>query len=345
MCSLQSSLRLRLRLRLWGRTVAGGWVWEALRLWAAAAATATARVRQSLLALGTVTHTHTHTGMHNIVVLISGNGSNLQAIIDAVAAGRLPTARVSLVVSNKAGAFGLERAKKAAIPTLVKTLKSVKDQGKTRVDYDIELAADIKATLGRLAASSSSSSSAAGDSAALPVTPDLVVLAGFMHILSPDFISSFPQGRIINLHPRCLAHSTARMPLTAPLTASSAARSPTRASWCTRSFPKSTVARSLCSGLCPSSSPTRSRRSRSAFIPMSTHCSLRASSRCWPPFLCCDFPASHFYKTQRLCLDLSSAGMSPIYSLESFRRLIRATAANQSSGCACNKRPSIGFAS
>lgn len=112
-----------------------------------------------------------------LVVLISGNGSNLQALIDAIETGDIK-AQIALVVSNKQAAFGLERAAKAGIPVFVKTLKSYKDAGKTRQQYDIDLASNI---LER-------------------AKPSLTVLAGFMHILSPDFLSKF-KTPVINLHP------------------------------------------------------------------------------------------------------------------------------------------------
>ncbi|KAJ2613643.1 phosphoribosylglycinamide formyltransferase [Coemansia sp. RSA 1365] len=115
--------------------------------------------------------------MKNIVVLISGSGSNLQALINAEAKGQLG-GRISLVVSNKKAAYGLVRAAEANIPTLVRTLKEYKDNGKSREDYDRDLAAHIEATQ----------------------TPDLIVLAGWMHILSPAFIDQF-RDKIINLHP------------------------------------------------------------------------------------------------------------------------------------------------
>ena len=83
--------------------------------------------------------------MKNIVVLISGNGSNLQAIIDSINSGHL-NIRISLVISNKKSAFGLERAKKANIPVLILTLKSYIDNGKTRCEYDTDLAKIIKKT-------------------------------------------------------------------------------------------------------------------------------------------------------------------------------------------------------
>ncbi|KAL5038030.1 hypothetical protein BDV3_001785 [Batrachochytrium dendrobatidis] len=125
-----------------------------------------------------------------IVVLISGNGSNLQAIIDAVAAGHIQ-AQISLVVSNKTKAYGLERAAQAGIPTMIKTLKPYRDAGKTRIQYDHDLALDIKSTLASQKPNTSQDS----------LMPDLIVLAGFMHILSPEFLSHFYPGRIINLHP------------------------------------------------------------------------------------------------------------------------------------------------
>ncbi|KAI9482301.1 Bifunctional purine biosynthetic protein ADE5,7 [Coemansia sp. RSA 1290] len=114
--------------------------------------------------------------MKNIIVLISGSGSNLQALINAEQQGGLG-GHISLVVSNKKAAYGLERAANAAIPTAVRTLKQYKDAGKSREDYDRDLAEFIASH-----------------------SPDLIVLAGWMHILSPAFIDRFPN-KIINLHP------------------------------------------------------------------------------------------------------------------------------------------------
>ncbi|KAJ3324517.1 hypothetical protein HDU76_013398 [Blyttiomyces sp. JEL0837] len=124
--------------------------------------------------------------MKKIVVLISGNGSNLQSIINATKSGALPV-EIALVVSNKSTAFGLTRANEAKIPTLTMTLKSFKDQGKTREDYDIALAAKIVETFQSVTGSQQ--------------FPDLVVLAGWMHILSATFLEKFPAGLFINLHP------------------------------------------------------------------------------------------------------------------------------------------------
>lgn len=107
-----------------------------------------------------------------VAVLISGNGSNLQALIDATADGSL-TARVALVVANRADAHGLERAASAGIPTVV--VAPLADE--PRAVYDARLAATVAAA-----------------------QPDVVVLAGWMRILSDAFIQHFPN-RIINLHP------------------------------------------------------------------------------------------------------------------------------------------------
>jgi formyltetrahydrofolate-dependent phosphoribosylglycinamide formyltransferase len=107
-----------------------------------------------------------------LVVLISGFGSNLQAILDAARLGTLPT-RVCAVVSNKADAYGLERARLAGLPAIAHVYK----KGQERTDYDRRLA-DIVASY----------------------RPDWVVLAGWMRILSPAFLERFPN-RVVNLHP------------------------------------------------------------------------------------------------------------------------------------------------
>lgn len=110
-----------------------------------------------------------------LAVLISGEGSNLQAIVDAIDAGEL-NASVEVVISNKASANGLNRAKQAGITAVV--VAPVK--GQSREEYDRRL-------LDTLA----------------PFTPDLIVLAGFMRILSADFVHSFAD-KIINIHPSLL---------------------------------------------------------------------------------------------------------------------------------------------
>ena len=111
-----------------------------------------------------------------LVVFISGNGSNLQAILDATASGTL-NAQVVLVVSNRISAYGLKRAENAGVPTIYFPFKPYREAGKPREAYDADLA-------GRIAA----------------YQPDLIVLAGWMHVLSPAFINRYP-GKIINLHP------------------------------------------------------------------------------------------------------------------------------------------------
>ena len=110
-----------------------------------------------------------------LVVLISGGGSNLQAIIDAVESGSL-NAEIGLVLSNKPEAGGLERAKKHGIATAVLDHKSFA----SRDAFDRELADQIQAA-----------------------SPDLVILAGFMRILTPDFVAGF-EGRLLNIHPSLL---------------------------------------------------------------------------------------------------------------------------------------------
>lgn len=112
-----------------------------------------------------------------IVVLISGSGTNLQALINATQDGSLK-GNIIAVVSNRKNAFGLERAKKAGISTQTFSLKQFKDNGKSRIDFDIHVAKTIKEKY----------------------HPDLVILAGWMHILSPEFLSFF-NNNVMNLHP------------------------------------------------------------------------------------------------------------------------------------------------
>lgn len=107
-----------------------------------------------------------------LVVLISGNGSNLQAILDACAEGTLP-ARVVAVFSNKAEAFGLERARRAGVPAIA----FPKQEGESRADYDLRLAEAVTS-----------------------FRPDYVILAGWMRLLTMAFLGRFPQ-RVVNLHP------------------------------------------------------------------------------------------------------------------------------------------------
>ncbi|MBO85572.1 MAG: phosphoribosylglycinamide formyltransferase [Deltaproteobacteria bacterium] len=111
-----------------------------------------------------------------VVVFISGNGSNLQAILDACANGTLD-ANVVGVVSNRRKAFGLVRAERAGVETLYFPLGPFKKRGASRAEYDAALAEAIA----RFQA-------------------DAVVLAGWMHILSPTFLEAVPCP-VLNLHP------------------------------------------------------------------------------------------------------------------------------------------------
>lgn len=111
-----------------------------------------------------------------LAVLVSGYGSNLQAILDACAEGRLP-ARVAVVVSNRREAYALERARQAGIPALYHPLKPYTASGRSRAEYDADLASLLQ-----------------------PYAPAWVVLAGWMHVLSDAFLRHFPN-RVVNLHP------------------------------------------------------------------------------------------------------------------------------------------------
>ena len=106
------------------------------------------------------------------VVLISGNGSNLQAILDACASSELPASVVS-VISNKADAFGLTRARNEG----VEAIYFAKAPNESRREYDARLAYVVASK-----------------------QPDYVILAGWMRILSSSFLAHFPD-RVINLHP------------------------------------------------------------------------------------------------------------------------------------------------
>ena len=110
-----------------------------------------------------------------LCVLISGNGSNLQAIIDEIKAHRL-NAQISGVISNRPNAYGLERAKEANIEAVCIDHTQYED----RIDYDNALKAQIDA-----------------------FGADCVVLAGFMRILTPEFVNYF-SGKLVNIHPSLL---------------------------------------------------------------------------------------------------------------------------------------------
>ena len=105
-------------------------------------------------------------------VLVSGGGTNLQALIDASVRGEIPSARIELVISNNPDAYALERARRAGIPTAVCLRK-----GRSREAFEAELSALLK-----------------------KAEIDLIVLAGFMAILSENFVRRYPE-RILNVHP------------------------------------------------------------------------------------------------------------------------------------------------
>ncbi len=110
-----------------------------------------------------------------VVVLISGNGSNLQALIDAWQAGELPI-ELAAVISNRPGVKGLERAERAGVETRVLDHTGFSD----REEFDTALRKEID-----------------------HFSPDLVVLAGFMRILTPKFTRHY-LGRMLNIHPSLL---------------------------------------------------------------------------------------------------------------------------------------------
>lgn len=110
-----------------------------------------------------------------VAVLISGRGSNLKAILDAIAAGQLP-ARVVQVISNRPGAAGLQLAAAAGVPTAVVDHKRFADRAAFERALEAQLAAE---------------------------PADLLVLAGFMRVLTADFVARH-RGRLLNIHPSLL---------------------------------------------------------------------------------------------------------------------------------------------
>jgi formyltetrahydrofolate-dependent phosphoribosylglycinamide formyltransferase len=115
--------------------------------------------------------------MTRIAILISGHGSNQQAIMDAVAGGCLPGVELALVVSNRKDAYGIQRAIEGGLPVVYFPLAPYTRAGRSRRQYD----ADLAALLGAFDVS-------------------WVVLAGWMHVLSSAFLGRFPS-RVVNLHP------------------------------------------------------------------------------------------------------------------------------------------------
>ena len=113
--------------------------------------------------------------MKNLGILLSGRGSNFTAIATNVRAGKIPNARIAVVISNKASADGIETAKKLNLTTAV-----VPSKGKDREVHDREVVDALKQH-----------------------KVDLICLAGYMRLLSPWFVQQFPQ-RILNIHPSLL---------------------------------------------------------------------------------------------------------------------------------------------
>jgi phosphoribosylglycinamide formyltransferase-1 len=110
-----------------------------------------------------------------IGILISGRGSNMTAIVEAVQAGVIPNTEVAVVISDKPAARGLEKARERGVETVV-----IERRGRTRGEHDAEIAAELEKR-----------------------GVDLVCLAGYMRLLSPGFIRAFPD-RIVNIHPSLL---------------------------------------------------------------------------------------------------------------------------------------------
>ena len=113
--------------------------------------------------------------MKNLGILLSGRGSNFEAIARNVAAGKIPDARIAVVISNRADAGGLEIAKSLGLTSLV-----IPSKGKERKDHDQEVVTALQHH-----------------------KVDLVCMAGYMRLLSSWFVRQFP-GRILNIHPSLL---------------------------------------------------------------------------------------------------------------------------------------------
>ena len=113
--------------------------------------------------------------MHSLAILLSGRGSNFVAIADSIAAGRIPNAKIAVVISNKLDAQGITTARARGLNAVV-----IPSKGKPREDYDREVVAALKQH-----------------------HVDLICLAGYMRLLSPWFVQQFPH-RILNIHPSLL---------------------------------------------------------------------------------------------------------------------------------------------
>jgi len=113
--------------------------------------------------------------MPNLGILLSGRGSNFLAIADAIASGKIPGARIAVVISNIADAPGLTAARTRGLTAI-----AIEAKGRKRAEHDAEIVATLQEH-----------------------QIDLVCLAGYMRLLSPGFIQAFPQ-RILNIHPSLL---------------------------------------------------------------------------------------------------------------------------------------------
>ena len=113
--------------------------------------------------------------MHSLGILLSGRGSNFVAIADSIGAGRIPDARIAVVISNRADAPGIAIARQRGLEALV-----IPSKGRAREDHDREVVQALK-----------------------DHHVDLLCLAGYMRLLSPWFVQQFPR-RILNIHPSLL---------------------------------------------------------------------------------------------------------------------------------------------
>ena len=113
--------------------------------------------------------------MHKLGILLSGRGSNFEAIARNVASGKVPDSRIAIVISNRPDAGGIETAKRLELKTQV-----IPSKGKQRQEHDREVVSALQAH-----------------------EVDLVCLAGYMRLLSPWFVQQFPR-RILNIHPSLL---------------------------------------------------------------------------------------------------------------------------------------------
>ena len=113
--------------------------------------------------------------MLNLGVLVSGKGSDLQSLIDAIKEGYLTEAKIVVVISNKADSYALERAEKTGIPAIF-----IEFRKRQRLDFDKDMMEVLK-----------------------KYKVDLVVMAGFMRLVTPEFVTAF-KDHIINIHPALL---------------------------------------------------------------------------------------------------------------------------------------------